>query len=406
MCKIFFTILYIFYVLRIDSVDGAAFIIPSEKTPPEFADQEGCYLSELNRVLPYNKPFSPQDGKSCVQYTCNSDNTTSGYTCGAMFIAEPCTRVPGNLFLPYPQCCDGVSCPKQPSQEDPDLEKIPEEEDQAADLDPPVGPTRPCPTCPYPPVDPVPDTVEKSNTVATDYPGTEKLSHTEESSDTDGTSDFEVVYIPPNAPHAPICGYVIHSLSGVRDDIPPYCLPIYQLHEKPVDNSMAKPAVDPTVDPGREPVIGPVAQPIEDPAVGLAIEPIDKPVNNPVVDPEPELKSNDTLPMLKPPTQPPIDPICAYSDESPEGTSIARPPYCPPLKDLVPPPVIDPVPSPPKRPSKPAICYYPTTAGDSANAKLYCPPRPDPVLAESQDEPSNLSHQPVRTLPVQPPADS
>ncbi|KAI5639542.1 single domain von willebrand factor type C domain-containing protein [Phthorimaea operculella] len=319
MWKLLVSLLYIFYVF-LDSIDGAAFIIPSEEKPPAFADQEGCYVSSLNRVLPYNKPYSPQDGKSCVQYTCNSDNTTSGYSCGVIGVSEPCSIVPGNLFLPYPQCCDGVSCPKQPNPEDPEVEKTPEEEDQPADSDTPVDPEQ-----------------------ATDYPGEEESAHTKQPTETEDTSNFEVYYIPQNNLRTPMCAYVIHSLLGVRDDIPPNCLP-----------AVGKPAETADEDP-EQPKEKLVATPEEisvvDPVIGDNIPP-------------------NRLPIVDEPTE-----LADEDPEQPKQKTLAKPVEVP-IVDPGREPVIGPVAEP---------IVFPSVG-------------PGP-----QDEPSGLNHQPLQTLPVEPP---
>ncbi|KAM3960240.1 U-megalopygitoxin(1)-Mo1-like [Aphomia sociella] len=78
---------------------------PIEK-PAEFADKEGCYVQNLNMVLPYNEKYSPKDGKTCMEYVCSYNNITTINTCGVIKLSKGWEKFDGDLTKPYPECCD------------------------------------------------------------------------------------------------------------------------------------------------------------------------------------------------------------------------------------------------------------------------------------------------------------
>ncbi|XP_049875477.1 uncharacterized protein LOC126373368 [Pectinophora gossypiella] len=108
-------IIFIFLTLEFKNyVDAAAWILPPQEKPKKYAHLKGCYVPELDKVLRYDKPYSPCDGESCIQYTCNTDGNTYFYSCGVISEGEGCKIIPGNKYLPYPKCCDSVECKKRP----------------------------------------------------------------------------------------------------------------------------------------------------------------------------------------------------------------------------------------------------------------------------------------------------
>ncbi|KAL0829365.1 hypothetical protein ABMA28_004142 [Loxostege sticticalis] len=104
--------------LVLKPVYTAVFIQPPVEKPAEFANEEGCYNPDLNKVLPYNVAFSPQDGKTCMQYSCNTDGYTQIFTCGALGVGPGCRKVPGDLTKPYPDCCETMVCDSLPSTDE------------------------------------------------------------------------------------------------------------------------------------------------------------------------------------------------------------------------------------------------------------------------------------------------
>ncbi|KAL0829364.1 hypothetical protein ABMA28_004142 [Loxostege sticticalis] len=108
----------IVFLLFVESVYNAAVLQAPVIKPDEFANEEGCYNPDLNKVLPYNVAFSPQDGKTCMQYSCNTDGYTQIFTCGALGVGPGCRKVPGDLTKPYPDCCETMVCDSLPSTDE------------------------------------------------------------------------------------------------------------------------------------------------------------------------------------------------------------------------------------------------------------------------------------------------
>ncbi|XP_073945853.1 uncharacterized protein [Choristoneura fumiferana] len=99
----------IFVAAAVACVYAAVGIYPAVPKPPGFADQEGCYLSKFNAVLPFNKPYFPTDDTSCEQYTCGTNGETQVYTCGLLAFSSNCHLVT-DITLDYPKCCGDVVC--------------------------------------------------------------------------------------------------------------------------------------------------------------------------------------------------------------------------------------------------------------------------------------------------------
>ncbi|KAI8432395.1 hypothetical protein MSG28_004793 [Choristoneura fumiferana] len=82
---------------------------PTEEKPPEFADQEGCYLKEANKVFPYDTRVDADDG-SCTQYLCSkSNNEIQKFSCEPVPILYGCKTVL-DLTKGYPGCCPKEEC--------------------------------------------------------------------------------------------------------------------------------------------------------------------------------------------------------------------------------------------------------------------------------------------------------
>ncbi|XP_047998710.1 uncharacterized protein LOC125236066 [Leguminivora glycinivorella] len=82
---------------------------PAEEKPIDLAGQDGCYISKLKRVLPYDVKFYPNI--DCAVYICNkSTNETLYETCGARAIRDGCRRTAIDNSKQYPACCDQEVC--------------------------------------------------------------------------------------------------------------------------------------------------------------------------------------------------------------------------------------------------------------------------------------------------------
>ncbi|KAL4715839.1 hypothetical protein ACJJTC_006418 [Scirpophaga incertulas] len=88
---------------------SAVSILPPQEKPAALADQPGCYVPELNRVVPPNQPYAPVDG-NCNEYRCSDNGWTSIVSCGAVAGTAECPVTPGDSSRPYPDCCARPVC--------------------------------------------------------------------------------------------------------------------------------------------------------------------------------------------------------------------------------------------------------------------------------------------------------
>ncbi|XP_023944506.2 uncharacterized protein LOC112050466 [Bicyclus anynana] len=102
---------YVLFALVVyKSVEAYIGIIPEEEKPAKFADQEGCYFSKFDRVLPVGVPYTPIDGSTCVKYTCQESKIITEEGCGAKRISTNCEHGPADYTKPFPDCCEKVRC--------------------------------------------------------------------------------------------------------------------------------------------------------------------------------------------------------------------------------------------------------------------------------------------------------
>ncbi|XP_063385037.1 fibronectin-binding protein A [Cydia fagiglandana] len=102
-------------------VYSAVAIYPYKPKPAEFADQEGCYIKDLNLVLPYKTPYYPKGEKSCLQYTCQTNNQTQLFSCGVLAYPGNC-HLEYDYSLDYPKCCGTLVCDPTTTTEQPTTE--------------------------------------------------------------------------------------------------------------------------------------------------------------------------------------------------------------------------------------------------------------------------------------------
>ncbi|CAH0722144.1 unnamed protein product, partial [Brenthis ino] len=89
------------------SVAYAALAIASLQPKPEkFKDQEGCYIRELDQVIPFGGTAPSKS--ACMRYFCG-EKIVQHETCGVKVAAPPCTLVTDKT-KPYPDCCPQLSC--------------------------------------------------------------------------------------------------------------------------------------------------------------------------------------------------------------------------------------------------------------------------------------------------------
>ncbi|KAM3960256.1 uncharacterized protein ACR2FA_005734 [Aphomia sociella] len=76
--------------------------------PKDLAHKEGCYVKQINDVLPFGTQFAPIG--ECMRIEC--ENSMLYYaTCGIMNTDDPkCYVTDTDLSRPYPDCCPDVRC--------------------------------------------------------------------------------------------------------------------------------------------------------------------------------------------------------------------------------------------------------------------------------------------------------
>ncbi|XP_061717773.1 uncharacterized protein LOC133525523 [Cydia pomonella] len=101
----------IVFLALLEIAYSAVHFQPYVEKPAEFADQDGCYIPELNKVVPYEEPYRPADGKPCAIYVCHTNNETQIDTCGNAVVPDGCQRI-----IPTPEkrtadnCCGFIIC--------------------------------------------------------------------------------------------------------------------------------------------------------------------------------------------------------------------------------------------------------------------------------------------------------
>ncbi|XP_063384917.1 uncharacterized protein LOC134671063 [Cydia fagiglandana] len=86
--------------------NAAVALYKAQEKPAQFANQEGCYLEHLNKVIPYGD-YYPEN--SCYKYTCDTDNITQTFSCGLVEVDKRCALV-SNEKAAYPDCCPIEIC--------------------------------------------------------------------------------------------------------------------------------------------------------------------------------------------------------------------------------------------------------------------------------------------------------
>lgn len=86
--------------------NAAVALYKAQEMPAEFANEEGCYIEHLNKVIPYGD-YYPE--KSCYKYTCDTDNITQAFSCGVVVVDKRCALV-SNEAANYPDCCPTEMC--------------------------------------------------------------------------------------------------------------------------------------------------------------------------------------------------------------------------------------------------------------------------------------------------------
>ncbi|KAG6458992.1 uncharacterized protein LOC115449186 [Manduca sexta] len=76
--------------------------------PKELAHKEGCYIEEINDVVPFGTEVKPIG--RCVRINCG--NPMMHYaSCGVVgTTSDNCYVTKEDLSKPYPECCPDIKC--------------------------------------------------------------------------------------------------------------------------------------------------------------------------------------------------------------------------------------------------------------------------------------------------------
>ncbi|XP_026332554.1 uncharacterized protein LOC113239685 [Hyposmocoma kahamanoa] len=88
--------------------NAATFMGYLPQKPLELAHKEGCYIKEINDVIPYGAEYTPIG--HCKRIECT--RTMIYYaTCGKIGNTDPnCYITHVNYNQPYPECCPDLKC--------------------------------------------------------------------------------------------------------------------------------------------------------------------------------------------------------------------------------------------------------------------------------------------------------
>ncbi|XP_052747603.1 U-scoloptoxin(16)-Cw1a [Bicyclus anynana] len=89
-----------------------------EEKPIEFANKQGCYISDLKDVIPFGE--GEPSKTACQRYNCREDFVQI-VGCGVAAAVPPC-YVTQDLSLVHPACCPTIKCPKEEEVEECDEE--------------------------------------------------------------------------------------------------------------------------------------------------------------------------------------------------------------------------------------------------------------------------------------------
>ncbi|XP_045760422.1 uncharacterized protein LOC123864177 isoform X3 [Maniola jurtina] len=85
---------------------AAVGLAPLEEKPKRFEGIEGCYIKELDAVVPFGKAAPSKTG--CMEYRCGK-TMVEFVTCGTVMVLPPCYKVRDETKT-YPACCASIRC--------------------------------------------------------------------------------------------------------------------------------------------------------------------------------------------------------------------------------------------------------------------------------------------------------
>lgn len=94
-------------LLIIGTAMAATWIGKPPKKPQHLADKEGCYIKEIDDVIPYGKTITPIG--YCYRISCGG--MIDYASCGVVGTDDPkCYITETDLSKPYPSCCPDIKC--------------------------------------------------------------------------------------------------------------------------------------------------------------------------------------------------------------------------------------------------------------------------------------------------------
>ncbi|KAG7301896.1 hypothetical protein JYU34_013316 [Plutella xylostella] len=91
----------------IGAASAATWLAKLPAKPAELAHVPGCYVKEINDVIPFNTEVTPLG--RCERIGCGRKYINYA-SCGKVQVDAPCYLGPENLNLAYPHCCPTIKC--------------------------------------------------------------------------------------------------------------------------------------------------------------------------------------------------------------------------------------------------------------------------------------------------------
>ncbi|KAF9424230.1 hypothetical protein HW555_000623 [Spodoptera exigua] len=93
--------------LIVGTASAATWMGMPPKKPAELAHKSGCYVEEINDVIPFGDTVSPIG----VCYSISCGRVMDYASCGIVATDDPqCYVTDEDLSKPYPHCCPDVKC--------------------------------------------------------------------------------------------------------------------------------------------------------------------------------------------------------------------------------------------------------------------------------------------------------
>ncbi|CAH0727182.1 unnamed protein product, partial [Brenthis ino] len=97
------------FILMVGLANAATFMGKLPMKPKEHAHKTGCYIAEINDVIPYGEMVAPVG--VCYRIEC-SRHMLYYASCGTISMdgSPNCFVSDEDLRVPYPSCCPEIKC--------------------------------------------------------------------------------------------------------------------------------------------------------------------------------------------------------------------------------------------------------------------------------------------------------